>query len=337
MPWYRPNSMKGGDRMSSVILVPLDGSLLAERALPYAERLARAGSRRLVLVRAVELFLPDGEACIESEHPMLAEAQKYLEDLAKGLMSSGLQVGCTVPYGSPSEQILASIHSYHPDFVVMGTHARSGFGRWLHGSVADAVLCHSSSPVVLVPSHLTEPAASIRGARLLVPLDGSPLSEAVLPWVARVATETGAEVVLARVVPFQDSLYPGYIQVVPPADVEQLNEARAYLSAVAEQLMATALPVRTRAEVGADPGTTIARLADEECADMIVMGTHGRSGVVRFVLGSVANGTLRHARVPLLLIRPSMLAVAPIIRSAPPACGAAQSVARSPAASGNQG
>jgi nucleotide-binding universal stress UspA family protein len=319
--------------MSSVILVPLDGSLLAERALPYAERLAPAGSRRLVLVRAVELFLPDGEACIESEHPMLAEAQKYLEDLAKGLMNPGLQVGCVVRYGPPSEQILATIQSYHPDFVVMATHARSGFGRWLHGSVADAILCHSPSPVVLVPSHLTEPAPSIRGARLLVPLDGSPLSEAALPWVASVATETGAEVVLARVVPVQDSFYPELIQVAPPADVARLNEARAYLSAVAAQLMTAALPIRTRAEVGADPGTTIARLADEECADMIVMGTHGRSGVVRFVLGSVANGTLRHARVPLLLIRPSMQAVAPVIRSPLPSCGPAQSMAPSPAVS----
>jgi nucleotide-binding universal stress UspA family protein len=325
--------------MSSVILVPLDGSLLAERALPCAERLARAGSRRLVLVRAVELFLPDGETYIESEHPMLAEAQKYLEETAKGLMRSGLQIGYAVPHGSPSEQILASIRSYHPDLVVMATHGRSGFGRWLHGSVADAVLCHSPSPVVLVPSQLTEPAPSIRRARLLVPLDGSPLSEAVLPWVAKVATEIGAEVVLARVVPVEASFYPEFIQVVPQADVQRRNEARAYLSAVAERLATagapTTVPVRTRAEVDADPGTTIARLADEESADMIVMGTHGRSGVVRFVLGSVANGTLRHARVPLLLIRPAMLAVAPVTRSTLPSC-AAQSLAPAPAASGNK-
>jgi nucleotide-binding universal stress UspA family protein len=286
--------------MSSVILVPLDGSHLAERALPYAERLARAGSRRLVLVRVVRLFLPDGEVCIESEHPMLAEAQKYLEDVAKGFTSSGLQVEFAVPYGSPSEQVLASTRSYQPDFVVMSAHGRSGFGRWLNGSVADPVLCHSPSPVVLVPSHVNEPSLASGGARVLVPLDGSPLSEAALPWAAEVATELGAEVVLVRVVP------------------ARLDETSAYLSVVAEQLEAAyaqkAWSVRVRVELGMDVGTTIARLADEERADMIVMGTHGRSGVPRFVLGSVADGTLRHARVPVLLVGPAMRAAPSVWR-----------------------
>jgi nucleotide-binding universal stress UspA family protein len=305
--------------MSSVILVPLDGSGLAERALPPAERLARTGSRRLVLIRVVELFLPAGEVCIESEHPMLDEARAYISRIAAPLIEAGLDVECAVAYGAPAQQLLAAIQVRRPDFVVMATHGRSSFGRWLHGSVADAVLCHSPTPVLLVPSHLAGRPAAGRRPRLVVPLDGSALSEAVLPAVVELAAELRAEIVLTRVVRILDSLYPEVIEFVPSADDGQLEEARTYLSGVAQRLMAGpgALPVRIRTEVGTDTGATIAWLAGDECADLIVMGTHGRSGVVRFVLGSVANGTLRQARTPLLLIRPAMLTTTAASSAAP--------------------
>lgn len=276
--------------MSSVILVPLDGSQLSERALPFAERLARTGAQLLVLMRAVELFLPAGELPIESEHPMLAEAQTYLQAIATRLTTAGVQVECIVRYGHVAEQILALIRARHPEYVVMATHGRSGFGRWLYGSVADAVMTHSPAPVALVPADATPVPADGRD-RLLVPLDGSALSEAVLPFVAELAAQLDAEVVLVRVVPH-------------PAR-EQLAAARTYLATTAERLTSTtgAPPLRVRAEAAGSPAATIARLAEAEGATVIVMATHGRSGVRRLVLGSVATGTLRRADVPLLLIR----------------------------------
>jgi nucleotide-binding universal stress UspA family protein len=279
--------------VSPVILVPLDGSPLSEHALPFAAHLARAGGLPLALVRAVELFVPDDEEVDESEHPMLAEAQAYLQAVASRLTTTGLQVECLVPYGRPVEQIVAVIRTRDTRCVVMATHGRSGFGRWLYGSVADAVLTHSPAPVALVPADAPAPTTTEGGDRVLITLDGSALGETVLPAAAELAARLGAEIVLLRVVAHRDA--------------ERLAEANAYLMAVARRLTddptTHGLRVRVRVEVGRAPAAVIARVAEDEHATTMVMATHGRSGVGRMLLGSVATGTLRRASVPLLLIR----------------------------------
>jgi nucleotide-binding universal stress UspA family protein len=279
--------------VSPVILVPLDGSPLSEHALPFAQRLARAGGLPLALVRAVELFVPDDEEVVESEHPMLAEAQAYLQAIASRLTATGLQVECLVPYGRPVERIVAVIRTRDTRWVVMATHGRSGFGRWLYGSVADAVLTHSPAPVALVPADAPAPRTSAGRERLLIPLDGSALSATALPAAAELAVQLDAEVVLLR--------------VISHADEERLAEANAYLRTLAARLTdrpsARGLSIRVRVESSRSPATVISRLAEDEYATAIVMATHGRSGVGRMVLGSVATGTLRRAGVPLLLIR----------------------------------
>lgn len=298
--------------MASTIVVPLDGSQLAERALPYAERLARATAGQVMLVRAAELFLPAGEECIESEHPFVAEARAYLQRVAEKLRGAGVPVDTAVPYGQPIDEIVALVNSRHADLVVMATHGRSGVGRWLYGSVADVIMRQSPVPVVLVPPDTSPPTARTWPSRILVPLDGSTLAELVLGPASAVAVRTRAELVLVQVVPWPPYVFPDAAGIVTLQPEELLATAHSYLQDVAQRLEdsqdPTEMRVHCRAVLRGSVAASIAHLAEEEQADLIAMTTHGRGGLQRMVLGSVAAGTLRHAAKPLLLVRPTMAA-----------------------------
>jgi nucleotide-binding universal stress UspA family protein len=141
---------------------------------------------------------------------------------------------------------------------------------------------------------------------LLVPLDGSELSECALATAVELATQLRADVLLVQVVPLP-YVFPGVAETEAAALEQQLAEVRTYLESVARRTEGSATggpTISFRAEASPTPATTIARVAQDEHADMIVMATHGRSGVERLVLGSVANGVLRHSTVPLLLVHP---------------------------------
>jgi nucleotide-binding universal stress UspA family protein len=290
--------------MQSTILVPLDGSPLAEHALPYAERLARATSARLILCRALSATRLQPEEIVAA----VGDARAYVQSVADQLAGRGSIVETTIPWGEPADEILEQVRSARADLVVMATHGRSGLGRWLYGSVADEVLRRASVPIFLVPPGSDERWSDHDAPRILVPLDGSQLGEATLGPARAWATQLGSEVVLVQVIPFppyssfEDS--SGYVVALDPES--DLAAVQAYLSEVAERLRSTVKQVRVRAELG-EPSVAIARIAADEKANLIVMATHGRSGLARLVLGSIATGTLRRANVPLLLVRPAAL------------------------------
>jgi nucleotide-binding universal stress UspA family protein len=305
------------DHMLATILVPLDGSQLAEQALPYAERLAEATSARVVLSRVLPLaVLERPEADLESAD----QARAYLQGVADRLTSKGRVVEATTPWADPASEILEQVGSTHADLVVMATHGRSGPGRWLYGSVADEILRRAPVPVILVPPHVAAPWPTDRAPCILVPLDGSRHAEAALGPAEELAAKLGSEIVLLQVVVFPPySLYgdgSAYLAAFDP-DV-QLKEAREYLDALAKRL--TVSRVRVVVELG-QPAFTIAEIAQREKVDLIAMATHGRSGLARLVLGSVATGTLQRASVPLMLVRPAALpaSVAPVAAAPEPA------------------
>jgi nucleotide-binding universal stress UspA family protein len=139
------------------ILVPLDGSTLSERALPYAAELAPMSGARLTLVRAsrvhhhLHLGPPD-------EHP--DEAATYMRAQAESLRRDGLVVDTVARSGEPPPALLTEIERQQPDLVVMGTHGRSGLGRWVYGSVTEGVVGHARQPVLLVPTRSSQPRRS---------------------------------------------------------------------------------------------------------------------------------------------------------------------------------
>jgi nucleotide-binding universal stress UspA family protein len=196
----------------------------------------------------------------------------------------------------------------------MTTHGRSGLGRWLYGSVAEAVLSNSTIPVLLVRAGLASTdLRDVSGKpRLLVPLDGSPTAEQALPVAASLARVLDAEIVLVRIVPSapasitHESLRLGNVRAPRPSDAYE-REAETYLRDVAQRLEAEGLSVATA--VGDDhPPTGIATAGEQLGAALIIMATHGRTGLGRFVLGSVAHDVLRQATRPILLIRSSAAA-----------------------------
>jgi nucleotide-binding universal stress UspA family protein len=170
------------------------------------------------------------------------------------------------------------------------------------GSVADEVLHSAPVPLLLVrASAETAPSPPVAGSpyqRILVPLDGSPLAEQALPWVRQIAAEALAQVVLLTVLP-----PPGTGPAPPPAvAVAQAGSAETYLGEIKARMTAPGVQVTMRVTHG-DPATEIGRVTEEVGADLIVMATHGRTGLPRLRLGSVATKVVQASAAPILLVR----------------------------------
>jgi nucleotide-binding universal stress UspA family protein len=193
------------------------------------------------------------------------------------------------------------------DLVIMATHARTGVEHWLHGSVAEAVVHQSQVPVMLVPVSAVQ-SLDAEHPTIVVPLDGSVLSESVLPFACDFARTIGASMVLVGVVPRQGRLVAGQFGAVTIQDWEDHSHfeksARTYLADIAERARADGVSSETVLRYGEVSNEIIATIADGAPA-AIVMATHGRTGPARTMLGSVAGAVVRHAARPVLLVHPS--------------------------------
>ena len=304
------------------VLVPLDGSPLSEAALAYAEAIAARTHSTVTLVRAARVRSPLGDAAIDQQRAIM-DAEAYLNSKTETLTSRGIEVQLGVPYGgSIASWIVEESDLRSADLVVMATHDRVGPDRWVHGSIAEQVVNRSATPVLLVHGRDAFALAQRFSAptpTLLVPLDGSDLGEAALPVANELARTMGAKVVLLGVVPRPGQLVAGQGTVVTyvasdHADLEA--QAWAYLEASVGRAAHGGVNVETMLRYG-EPATEIAALAAELGVAAVVMATHGRTGFVRSILGSVAGGVLHHSECPVLLIRPSELRPAeqPLVRS----------------------
>jgi nucleotide-binding universal stress UspA family protein len=281
-------------RMPSTILVPLDGSVLAEQALSLAGQLGGAAAAGLVLVRV----------SADEHHQDDADVRNYLRYAAGRLNYSGVPVETVVAYGDAPTEILRVARQHAAELIVISTHGHSGPGRWLYGSVADEVLRRAEIPVVLLPPAAAPELADKRPLRILVPLDGSRLAEAALGPACVWAQRLNAELILLQVVlwpPYVSSDAAKLLQLDPAAMVATAEQ---YLNEVARRRRAETIQVRCRAVLGRPVPTIITRVAFEEAVDLIAMSTHGRSGLARLVLGSVATGMVQRTDVPLLVVRP---------------------------------
>jgi nucleotide-binding universal stress UspA family protein len=276
------------------ILVPLDGSTLAEAILPVVERLARDHAAEVVLLKVLE-GQPTREAELEAERQVGA----YLERMVDRLRGHGLgQVYPRIWFGDAAQAIANGTARERADLVAMSTHGRSGLDRLRFGSVAEGVVHRAPVPVLLVRGV----AAWDRGGigRILVPLDGSEASEEVLPIVSCLAGPFDFEVLLLHVVEATQSL-PG-----SPAGAKGGHDSETeagYLARVAAPLEARGLRVSTTVRAGL-PAEVIPAVTTETKCGLVAMSTHGRSGLGRLFLGSVAERVLRSVSVPMLLWKP---------------------------------
>jgi nucleotide-binding universal stress UspA family protein len=272
------------------ILVPLDGSELAERSLPCAQQLAVLTGATLHLVRVTDLpqsiyWSPVPAYILPSTYDDLlaAEAKEstaYLDAVRERLQAATLQVRTLHLTGRAAATLLDYERDAHIDLVVMASHGRSGLARFALGSVADQLLHHGSAPLLLVRAFGTP--ATLQ--RIVVPLDGSPLAEAALPAARVLQGSVVREVALVRVI---------------DAEVQR-PEAERYLAEVCRRLQHEQVTCLQQVTLG-DPAQIIIDVAGTD--KTIVMATHGRSGLTRWALGSVADRVARHAETAVLLLR----------------------------------
>jgi nucleotide-binding universal stress UspA family protein len=295
------------------ILVPLDGSFVGETAVPYARALAGRTGASLTLVRATQMPAGVGDRTVEYTR-LITEAEQYLSAQAADLTARGFAVQTGVPFGgSPAAWITEEVAIRHADLIVMATHDRSGPNRWLHGSVAEAVVSHAGVPVMLVRA--TEGVRPIERLgvplpELIVPLDGSSLAEAALPLARGLAKALGGHILLVGAIPTPGQLIAvqgGAIGTYVGSDHARLvNEAKEYLEAIVRSLAASGLSAEASVRQGR-PATEIGEAAREHTVAAVVMATHGRTGLVRAVLGSVAGEILHQGTSPVILVRPPEL------------------------------
>jgi nucleotide-binding universal stress UspA family protein len=299
--------------MAATILVPLDGSKLSERALPFASALATATGADVSLVRAALARDYPFVARDEAELMAVEEAESAIAKVTEEMRGQGLVAAGHVYYDRPADAIVDAAKRGGAAMIVMSTHGRSGIGRWVYGSVADEVLRRAECPVVLVPSESVPNWQPGNKLRILVTLDGSDLSESIVRRLDALGGPAVADLVLLRVVLLPTyPLYGDGYAYIPFDEEAERAAADEYVAAVADRLKNQGWSVESIVTVGL-AADAIVQTARDQKADMIAMATHGYGGLARFVLGSVATSVLHRAPAPLMLARPTELAeVSPV-------------------------
>ncbi len=305
------------------ILVPLDGSERAEQALPFAARIAGGSGGSVILQQVVDTTAFSygylAPTLIENlTETSLIESRKYLTEVTESKMFNGIPMEIHLSFGSVTSQILAAADPSQADCIVLTSKGYTGVTRWALGSVAEYVIRHASLPVLLIPAgsvSVVDPhSAHERPVRVLVPLDGSFLAKAALEpaafMVSALAASAGGTLHLTRVVK------PG------KAPSEQgrnnsIRNAERYLQVIADQMReelfarseSLALKITWSVAVHQDAAEGIISVAENGehsgICDVIAMATNGRSGLKRWVMGSVTEGVLTKTRTPLLVVRPT--------------------------------
>jgi nucleotide-binding universal stress UspA family protein len=284
------------------ILVPLDGSELAERALPLAVTVARATQASVTLARVIQTGTWSGPRLGDLIAPQVIteiledearEAWRYVDGVADRLRARQIgAVSTVVSHGEPGAALLDVERETGADLVVMATHGRTGLGRAAMGSVADHVLRKGRAPVLLARV-AGEQQEEVSLAHALVPLDGSTVAEEALAVIPALAGALIGRLTLTQVVD-------------PEALAGEAEEAHCYLSEVSGRLTRSlhgaVTEIATVVLYGAAPKQIVARAAHAGC-DLIVMTTHGRGGLSRIAFGSTADAVLQAAETPILLTR----------------------------------
>jgi nucleotide-binding universal stress UspA family protein len=292
-----------------LIVVPLDGSELSESALPYAIAFAKALKTRLLLLTVWE----EGDRALLATLPGRDEGafaagerhwEAYLAAHAKAAQAAGVDASTDVRIGEAGDEVLRIVDQHEPRLLVLATHGRSGLNRWRYGSVAGRLAREAPVPTLLVGPKVLEAGVTAPGIRrILVPLDGSPLSEAALAPAVELAEALGAVLVLAQVLRWASQ---AFIYGVPDADVAQIDReltkaAEEYLVRTKDSL-ATKQTVETMVLHG-PPADALTSVIEAESIDLVVMTSHARGVLQRALLGSVADRLLQGA-APVLLVRP---------------------------------
>lgn len=306
--------------MLKSILVPLDGSRFSESSLPLATELARAAGAKLYPTLVHLPYEPDqllastpfqfeGVDMAEYDAHRLERDGEYMAELGGRISRDGVCVEARVLEGrSVADALAGHAAVVAADLILMASHGHSGVSRAWLGSVADQLVRHSVTPLLVTrPGEQAGPGSPVV-TRILVPLDGSDLAESALGPAADLARATGAHITLVHVIAIITVLGPRILPLVQHELEPELERAAAYLERVAARLRADGLHVETRAVHGKTPALALAEMAVKLDVDVIAMASHGYGGLKRALLGSVADKLLRVSSRPVLIARPAAVA-----------------------------
>lgn len=279
------------------ILLPIDGSEASMLAVPYVDQFPGSAVRLLRVEPPFQVLAPGPleDFRLDWRAVRTGQIEEELASLAQHFQGQGRDVEIVVRFGDPAEEVLAAAEGV--DLIVMATQGRGTAGRALFGSVADRVSRYARVPTLLVRSNAAQAQPHLE--QIVVPLDGSDLAEGALPHAAALATSLQLPIRLVHV------LLPGLsfdaAHLAASGEIE--SEVAAYLDRIAAQLQADGRSVTTELQTGVP---ALILLSNLRPTDLVVIATHGRGGMERWLLGSVAEKLVRHAPGPVFLVRPKL-------------------------------
>ena len=284
--------------MYSKVLVPLDGSKFSEQILPLVRRIAEA---MLIPVELLLVTEPDARPPLSTQPPV----SDYLESVEKKYFAAPTRVIRIAARGKPADVIIDHAEAEHSCLIAMATHGMTGLRRWLLGGVASKIVQSSQNPLLLMRPN--DDAAQVALDTVFVPLDGSALAEQALPHVAGLAKAMKLEINLVRVYTLPTT---GFLvgEAIIAQDSNRLRdeirrEAETYIDGKVDEMRGEGLANVIATIIEGDPASEIIDLGLKTPNDLIVMSTHGRSGLERWALGSVAEKVVQLSRDPVLLVR----------------------------------
>jgi nucleotide-binding universal stress UspA family protein len=300
------------------ILVPLDGSRLAESSIPAAVFLAETFKAGVALIHVIE-EKPPSEVHGEPHLKQSDEAQAYLERLVSDKFPSGMEVNYHVHQEETknvARSIIQHVHEFESDLIVMCSHGRGGMRDVLHGSIAQQVINIGATPVLIIYPDSPGSSAPFKCRSLLIPLDGDPDHEHSIPYAVEMVKACPVSIHLLMVIPNYSDLSGEWVvrsRYFPGATLRLLDESRStaeeYIREQQRSLEKKGIRVTSNILRG-DAAEIIADAAQNFDVDMIVMGTHGKRGLDAFWSGSVTPKIARHYKAPTLLVpvKPGKLA-----------------------------
>ena len=293
------------------ILVPLDGSALAECVLPHVEAIAPVTNARVTVIHVLgNSDNREGGLPIDPVgwHMQKQESQAYLEKIATRLQQAGLTVEHAILEGKSAESIIEFAHANKVDLIALSTHGRTGLSGWNVSSVVQKVLLRSYRSVLLVRAYQAELLTKAQYKRVFIGSDGSARAEFILPVAINLAKFYKSELIVGTVIE-----RPQIIQRFPLSEEDQKlirhladkNQeiASHYHEQLVTQFSLKGLDVKTHVSVADHTIGALHDMVDEAGADLVMLVAHGESGERRWPYGSIATSFIAHGNTPLMIMQ----------------------------------